>query len=407
MLPAFYSQGTSASTPVARWRRQRAARLVVLAVAFTTIGLATVAALFVGERLQPFGVTPAYADSCPPEPQGYDSGGQPAASFPSDPLFGRQWGLTQIKAPQAWARGAKGKGAVIANVDSGVDLGHPDLRANLLPGVNLLESLEGCSRPQDRDGHGTSVSGIAAAVTDNGIGIAGVAPEAKLLPIRATSNDKPPLGLTRGPIDIGIRYAADRGADVIMVQAATNLAPTDDPLDATDDEIAAAIAYAWQKGAVIVAPAVNARQPACSYPAVENLVVCAAATDHLGNPAAYSNLPVKPDLLAVRAPGGFGGVTASCEDDRNVWSTTILGVLGCPIQSHAGYLSGSGTSASAPHVAGVAAMLAGTGLTNVEIIDCIKATSFNPLTGQRGMYDPVYGWGIVDADAATKDCRAA
>lgn len=346
------------------------------------------------------------AAACPPDPQGYDSQGAPGTGFPNDPLFARQWGLIQINAPAAWARGAKGKGAIIANVDTGADFFHPDLRANLLPGINLLERLEGCSRPQDRDGHGTSVAGVAVAIADNGIGVAGTAPDARLMPIRAHSNDKPPLNLSRGPIDLGIRYAADRGGHVIIVEVATNLAPTDDPLDATDDEIAAAIAYAWQKGAVIVAPAINGRLPACSYPAVENLVVCVAATDKDGLPATYSNLPVKPDLLALRAPGGFGAdrlPDRTCQDDRDIWTTALVGDLGCPTLSR-GYVAGSGTSPAAPFVAGVAAMLAGEGSTNAEIVACLKRTSYNPLTGLRGVYDPVYGWGIVDADAATDNC---
>lgn len=328
-------------------------------------------------------------------PAGDSPRGAPFSGEPNDPLFDRQWGLDQVNAPEAWALGATGRGAVIAVIDTGVDLRHPDLRANLLPGVNLLESIDGCARPYDDNGHGTTVAGVAAAVTNNGIGVAGVAPDAKIMPIRAI---KIPL-LTRGPIDRAIRYAADHGARVIQLTAFTNVAPTDDPLDAHDDEIAEAIDYAWDSGSVIVAPAVNADQPMCSYPAAEKHVICAAATDRNSAPASYSNLPFKPEVgpLALRAPGGLRSIAC---DDNDIWTTAIVGD-GC---DGTGYSTVSGSSYAAPHVAGVAALLAGLGRNRDQIIDCLKKTSFNPVTGQRGKYDPIYGWGIVDAGAAASSC---
>lgn len=385
----------------------------------TAGGVLTVAASLLGLSVVPLVAEPVDlargsqvipgAAACPPDSEGYDLSGTPRNGYPNDPLFDRQWALDQIHAPAAWARGAKGQSSIIAVIDTGVDFNHPDLRGNLLPGVNLMESRDRCSRPQDTHGHGTTVAGVAAAVTNNGEGIAGVAPLAKIMPIRATSIEHPLPGegpLTRGPIDLAVRYAADHGAHIVVLTAFTNVAPTDDPLDASDDEIAAAIAYAWTKGVVIVAPAVNASAPACAYPAAEELVICAAATDHEGNPAWYSNLPVKPDQLAFRAPGGFRTFVCQIDqgpDDRDVW-TTALGGGNCGPGTPRGYITASGSSYSAPHVAGVAAILAGMGLTNQQIVDCFKKTSLNPTTGTRGAYDPVYGWGIVDADAATTYC---
>lgn len=73
---------------------------------------------------------PTSGGACPQVPHGYDSGGPPRAAFPNDPFLERQWGLDQINAPEAWARAAIGKGALIGLVDTGVDLGHPDPRAN-------------------------------------------------------------------------------------------------------------------------------------------------------------------------------------------------------------------------------------------------------------------------------------
>jgi serine protease len=279
-----------------------------------------------------------------------------------------------------------------------------------VPGVNLLERLDGCPRPQDTDGHGTLVAGVAVGVANNRVGLAGVAFDAKLMPIRAVSAD-PVFGLAEGPMDEGVRYAADHGAAVIVL-AVTFPFPTDSPTGSDDDPIPAAVAYAWQKGSVVVAPAVNGDLPACGYPAVVERVVCVAATDHMGLPAKYSNLPVKPDLLGFRAPGGFGAnrgvipltppVLPMCEDDRDVWTTFLPRETDCGVR---GYGTDGGTTEAAAHVAGVAAVLSGMGLSNVEIVECLKTTSFNPLApDSRGNYDPVYGWGIVDADRATFHC---
>ena len=97
----------------------------------------------------------------------------------NDPIFPDQWGLQNIKAPPAWARGDTGSGAVVAVVDSGVDLTHPDLSGKLVQGADVTEAeFQGCAGPQDENGHGTHVAGIAAATTNNGIGVAGTAPGA-------------------------------------------------------------------------------------------------------------------------------------------------------------------------------------------------------------------------------------
>src|SRR6478672_10734448 len=160
------------------------------------------------------------APACAPIPTSYESGGAPTASSPNDPLLGRQWGLDQIKAPGAWSRGALGAGATIAVVDTGVDLGHPDLRSKLLPGVDLVSDETCTPGAQDLNGHGTHVAGIAAAATNNGIGVAGTAPQAKILPVRVL--DSTGSG-TAADIDAGIRWAADHGAQVINLSLGNDI----------------------------------------------------------------------------------------------------------------------------------------------------------------------------------------
>ncbi len=330
------------------------------------------------------------AATCPVQSYTYDSGGQPGSGFPNDPLFASQWGLQQIHAPQAWARGVLGAGATIAVVDTGVDLAHPDLAANLVPGIDIASGDTVCPPgPQDENGHGTHVAGIAAAVTNNGIGVAGTAPEAKIMPVRVL--DSSGSG-SSDDVAAGIIYAADHGADVINLSLGE--LPVVSQIAPLNEEISSAIEHAWTQGSLVVAAAGNETFPLCDSPAFEHHAVCVGATDSRGLPTFYSNFPNNLDMVGVRAPGGVGSVF--CEDDEDIWSTMWPG-SDYDCGSIAGYDTLAGSSMATPFVSGVAALLAGQGLTNQQIVERLEATSSN-----HGSYDPVYGYGIVDADAATQ-----
>jgi subtilisin family serine protease len=344
---------------------------------------------------------PASAATCSYPSSAYSTGApfdvtSPGVQPVNDPVFPDQWGLTQIKAPAAWARGDRGAGATIAVVDTGADLVHPDLAANLVAGADLTPLADqGCPGPQDENGHGTHVAGIAAAVTNNGIGVAGTAPAAKVMPVRVLNADGSGDDTT---VIAGIKYAADHGAKVINLslggQPIVGEAP---PLN---KDIANAVQYAFSKGAVVVAAAGNESIPLCSYPAAAANTVCVGATDRRGAPSAYSNFPASPEnAVGVRAPGGVGDPLI-CEDSEDIWSTLWPGGDPCTASgSLSGYDTFAGTSMASPYVSGVAALLAGKGLTNRQILECLRTTSSN-----KGSYDPVMGYGIVDADAATKTC---
>lgn len=364
--------------------------LAVAVVPFLVLALAASASAAKGGNGAAKGGKGGPPSGCTVPTYSYDTGGTPGSGAANDPLFASQWGLDQINAPEAWARGATGTGTVIAVVDTGVDLEHPDLRSKLVPGFDFVAGKRDCPPgPQDENGHGTHVAGIAAAVTDNGIGVAGTAPDAQIMPVRVLDAEG------SGSLDdvaAGIRYAADHGADVINLSLGE--LPIVGQLTVLNQDIEDAVQHAWDQGSLVVAAAGNESYPLCSYPAFANRAVCVGATDSRGLPSYYSNFPNNQQTMGVRAPGGVGSVF--CEHDEDIWSTLWPGSDYDSCGDIAGYETLAGTSMASPFVAGLAAMLYGQGLSNAEIVERLKATSSN-----GGIYDPVYGYGIVDADAAT------
>ncbi len=181
----------------------------------------------------------------------------PAQAAVNDPLYDKQWGLRQIHAEQAWAT-TTGTGVVIAVVDTGVDLSHPDLKSKLVPGATFV----GCGptscdngdwrgpngQPDADDEHGPHVAGIAAAATGNGVGVAGVAPDAKIMPIKVLEAGSGSFA----DIAAGIRYAADHGAKVVNLSLGAQPGSQALTLTGLESDATEAIAYARaeQVGAV-------------------------------------------------------------------------------------------------------------------------------------------------------------
>ncbi|MEH1058676.1 S8 family serine peptidase [Micromonospora sp. CPCC 206171] len=324
----------------------------------------------------------------------------PAQAAGNDPLYDKQWGLRQVHAEQAWAT-STGAGVVIAVVDTGVDLDHPDLTSKLVPGATFVDcGATSCGngdwrgpngKPDASDEHGTHVAGIAAAATGNGVGIAGVAPDAKIMPIKVLEAGSGSFA----DIAAGIRYAADHGAKVINLSLGA--LPGSQALTLTGLESAAtqAITYAQAKGVAVIAAAGNETAPLCDTPAWEAGALCVTATDRNEVKAWYSNLGVKSDLKAVAAPGGAGLV--NCDDD--VWSSVPVGAgsAGCGQGDYDAY---AGTSMATPYVSGVAALLFAQQRSLANVYSTLMGTARTPVLGLRGIYTPMYGWGIVDAQAA-------
>lgn len=278
------------------------------------------------------------------------------AGASDDPLFPRQWNLTQIGATKAWGTAAGGD-VLIGVVDTGVDLTHPDLDGKVVASADCLNL--GChdGGGQDDNGHGTEVSGIAAAATGNRRGIAAVAPDAKLVVAKALEAG----GSGRvDDINAGIRWVVDHGARVV------NLSLGDEDFGLTGQvgtPLRPGIEYAWSRGAVSVLASGNYRDGATNtgspnYGDVDALVV--GATTRAGDLAPYST-SIGNAKWGLVAPGGVG---QSGGPDDNVITTGLGG----------GYTAVAGTSAAAPHVAAAVAVLMGMGLNAPQAVDRVLTT---------------------------------
>ena len=273
----------------------------------------------------------------------------------NDTYFDRQWALAQIDAPQAWAR-STGSGITIGIIDTGVDAGHPDLAGKVLATADCVGRPCTSGAGQDVHGHGTIVSGIAAASTNNGVGIAGVAPDARLVVAKVLNSD----GEGRvGDINNGIRWAVDQGARVINLSLGD---PNVSVSNAVGSPLRNGIDYAWSRGAVPVLASGNYGDIGAGNYADLNAVVVGATT-RSGSVASYSG-GVGTAKWGLVAPGGNGSGSAA----NNVFSTFPL------VAGGSGYASAAGTSMAAPHVAGAVALLLSQGLTPAAAVARLLAT---------------------------------
>ncbi|MGZ4593489.1 MAG: S8 family serine peptidase [Actinomycetes bacterium] len=326
----------------------------------------------------------------------------PAHAATNDPLYAKQYGPQQIHAEQAWAT-STGAGAVIAVVDTGVDLTHPDLAGQLVGGATFIGCNPSCGNGdwkgpdgvgQPEDTHGTHVSGIAAAATNNGVGIAGVAPDAKIMPVKVLEGGSG----SYEDIAHGVRWAADHGADVINMSLGGLQGTQALSLTGLDTTLQDAISYAKGKGVAIIAAAGNDSVPVCNSPGFDEGVLCVVSTDKRELRSAFSSGPIRPDLNAVAAPGG--SLVPACGED--IVSTVPAGTSASGATCGYGnaYDEYAGTSMATPHVAGVAALLAAQGRSADAIYTALTSTARTPGADARGVFTPVYGYGIVDAAAA-------
>ena len=282
-----------------------------------------------------------------------------APQLPNDPYFEAQWGLRRIGVPEAWQVTTGRPEVVIAVIDTGVDFTHPDLQTQLVPGLNVLVPD---TPPQDEHGHGTAMAGIIGAAMNNGVGIAGVCPGCRILPIRAL--DSSGVG-TYADVMEGLIYAADHGARVVNLSVGGSV---------YSEALRDAVDYVRLAGAVVVAAAGNSATDAPVYPAAYPGVLGVAAVDRDDTVWPFSN---RGPHVSLAAPG------------VSIKTTGLRG----------DYVTVTGTSPATAHASGAAALVASVQPTaqGSQIEDALLRSAED--AGETGR-DDWFGYGVLQFDQA-------
>ncbi len=282
---------------------------------------------------------------------------------PNDSYYSQQWNLQMTNLHLAWFETQSAEFITIAVVDSGIDLNHEDLQGVILTGYDFVENDQ---IPQDEHGHGTHVTGIISALTNNGKGVASVTwGLTKIIPLRVF--DAQGEG-TSFNVAKAFVYAVDHGAKLINFSGGAKQG---------NDAMYQAVKYAYENDVIIVCAAGNDGTMGIDYPAAYSETIAVGAVNYYGERASYSDYGPELDFVA---PGG--------EEDLGVLSTWRNNM----------YLWACGTSMAAPHVTGVIALMIAKGITGVQNIrEILGRTAYD--LGPMG-WDQYYGWGLIDAYAA-------
>jgi len=306
---------------------------------------------------------------------------------PNDPYYSDQWHFSQINMSSAWdIEQGGGSSVIVAVLDSGVayeDYGSyqqaPDLAGtNFVAGYDFVNDD---SHPNDDNGHGTHVTGTIAQTTNNGIGVAGIAFNCSIMPVKIL--DAYGNGTVAQEAD-GIYYAVDHGAEVI------NLSIGGSSASKTEHD---AIKYAYNKGVIVVAATGNDNLSSIEYPAAYDECIAVGAVRYDKTRAPYSNYGAGIELMA---PGGDTSVDQNGDGYLDGILQQTFTNEGDPTSFSYRFLQG--TSFAAPHVTGIVALMLSHGTRGVENIRTILHSTAEDL-GSPG-YDTEYGYGLVDAAAA-------
>ncbi|MCA9552308.1 MAG: S8 family serine peptidase [Myxococcales bacterium] len=306
--------------------------------------------------------------------------------FPNDPMFEQQWSFPMVGAKDAW-KVADGKGVVVAVIDTGVayeDYGRFK-RVEDLAGTEFVKGYDfvnDTDHPNDDHGHGTHVAGTIAQTTNNGIGVAGLAPGAKIMPLKVLS-----AAGSGSVADIAdaIRFAADEGANVINMSLGGGMRTL---------IMERAVAYAHNKGVVVVCAAGNGGRKKVEYPAAYKGAFAVSSVGPTRKLAYYSSYGKQ---VAISAPGGdrqlgeAATIIQNTIEPRRIDATNL-------------YLGFQGTSMATPHVAGAAALVMSAGVTNPDDVERILKDTASE-AGPKG-WDERFGYGILNAGAAVKQAAA-
>lgn len=307
-------------------------------------------------------------------------------TIPNDSYFGYQWGHTQINSTAAWDISTGSDSITIAIIDTGIDETHPDLASKIVAGYDYVDTD---TNPHDTNGHGTHVAGIAAALTNNGTGVAGVSWGARIMPIRVLDTEG---GGWSTDIIQGILWAYSHGAKVINL----SLGGTSYSQAMQD-----AVNAAYANGSLVVAAMGNCRTggSGCpsvnptAYPAALANVMAVAATGPANQISYYSNFGAHCDIAA---PGG-NILTQYSEGIYSTMPTYAVFLNSLGYYQNYDYLQG--TSQASPFVAGLAALVwsLDTTMTPAQVQATIQASSQD--LGTPG-WDADFGHGLINAQAA-------
>ncbi len=294
---------------------------------------------------------------------------------PNDPKFAEQWNMQRAGAEKAWDY-ACGEGVTVAVVDTGIacydDGGFmkgTDLAGTTcVPGYNFVGQNDIAA---DDQGHGTHVAGTIAQTTNNGVGVAGLAHCAKLMPVKVLSARG--WG-TMADVAEGIRWAADHGANVINLSLGSS---------SKSPVVEKAVHYAYKHGVVVVAAAGNSGK-SVGFPAAYDGVIAVSATDSNDAIAWFSS---RGPEVAIGAPGVGIMQQTICEAGKN--KCEQWGVF-------------NGTSMASPHVAAAAALLVGQGVTNPDSVKAILQSTATPKEDKN-----LFGSGILEAGKAASSTHWA
>lgn len=247
---------------------------------------------------------------------------------PNDPYFSKEWGDKQISAPAGWAHNIDASNVMVGVIDTGIDYRHPEFGNRIVKGWNFVNNN---ADVMDRFGHGTHVAGIIGAEGNNGVGVAGVAWNVKILAVKVLGDNGE--GSTAAVVN-GIKYAADMGCKVINMSLGS-------PDTTVDPALSAAIAYANSKGVIVVCAAGNNHGDVGS-PANDPGAIAVSSTSKFLWWEYLSWFSNRGSKVEVAAPGG--GIWSTVPLDPNETGSTGYGKL-------------SGTSMAAPFVTGEAALI--------------------------------------------------
>jgi subtilisin family serine protease len=313
---------------------------------------------------------------------------------PNDPRFGEQWALTMVRAPEAWDTEKGQAGIRIAIIDTNFERNHPDLTARYDPLSRNFEvdppNEDINPGPGAPSSHGTAVMGVAAASTNNGIGIAGLCWEG--VTVAAMKTNSMDGGLPLAHILRAMQFIVDRARDAQGNQQihVVNMSFGSDFPDPQENSL---IQQMFQRGVVPVASAGNQNTSRPRYPGDFDNVVRVSAVGPTGARASYSNF----ERIDLAAPGG----DMQTRLEEGVLSTSIRG----------GYEYTQGTSFAAPYVAAAVALVLSAGVRvhgpNDVIPPAVEILQETANTMGRVAPDPELGWGIIDVGAAMRGLGGA